>query len=445
MMKSLKNIVVSPDTRKRVILTLIILFIIRIFSNIPVIGINRNYLHDWATSNSMKAFAFMDIFNGSALSHMSLFAIGIGGYISASIAIQLLSVFVPYLSDLTKQGQEGVKQIKKITFYTSIGVSFLQGLLLANQLGKAGLLIKYNIFYILVVAIMLTIGAMIVYGFSVIIENKGVGNGTTFIIATNIIYSLYTTVGVVYEMYIDRRDVVHAIINGSIAIAILVALIIGVIYYNEGEKRIGVTYAGSNKYLPSSKSYLPIKLAMSSVMPAIITMSILQIFASLPSFLGLNPNGIVCKILNVFNYGYWFEFDGWRAIYNIGIIFFVFMMIGCNYFYSKIVYNPKIIADNLQASNGVINGIRQNKIAEYIEEKSKNIIILGGIFLSIIILIPMFISKIGNMNVGLGGTSVIILVSACIDIYKSVSANAQIEQNSTIGFYNKGKRKYEKA
>lgn len=444
MFTSIKNIFNSRETRRKVLFTFIILFILRIFSNIPVIGINREFLSAWTTSKSMQAFAFMDVFNGSALSNMSLFAIGIGGYISASIIIQLCTVFIPALSDLTKQGQEGVKKIKKITFYTAIGVSFIQSLMLAIRLGVSGVLVEYNFFYVLLVSVMLTIGALIVYGFSVLIDKKGIGNGTSFIIATNIINGLYVTIGTIYTMFVDGKPIMYQILNSAISILIISLLIIGVIYYNEGEKRISVTYAGSNKYLPSNKSYLPIKISMSSVMPAIITMSILQLLSSIGVILNLDANGIVYKILNVFNYNMWFRFDGWNFVYNIGVVLFVIMMIVFNIFYSKIVYNPQIIADNLQASNGIINGVRQNKIASHIEDKSRYVLILGGLLLSVITLIPILISNILNMSIGLGGTSIIILVSVCIEIYKSVSANAQIEQNQNISFYKKGSRKYDK-
>ena len=438
MFENLKTIFKSKNARSKLLITFVLLLVVRFLVNFPAPGINRDMLSVWANSKEMKAFGFMDVFSGNTMESISIGAIGVTAYINASIIIQLLTVAIPYLNNLTKQGKEGTDKIKKITFFFSLGIAIMQASFFALRFHNYGMLSNGWKSGVLVV-LALVIGAMLIYGIANLIDKKGIGNGVSFVIGVNIASGLYQTFGTIYQMFIQGQPIAKGVFSAILTILFIGISMYFIIYYSNGEKRIGVTYPGSNRYTNASKTYLPIKPSMCGVMPAIMTVSFFSLIAALPMI--FNMGDIPTKILRVFDTSSWFSFNGWDILYNVGVVLYVAMIIFCTYVYSNISFNPQQVADNLRLNGGIINGIRQDKMAKEIERQMENSLLLGGIGMAIIMLVPIIISKAINVTaLSIGGTSLIILVSVATELSKKIMADAKIESDSKISFRGKGRK-----
>ena len=434
MLENVKNVFKSRVARRKLLITFILLAITRLLVTLPAPGINRDMIHLWTQSKDMAAFGFMDMFSGNTMEQISIGAIGITAYINASIIIQLLTVAIPYLNDLTKKGKEGTNKIKKITLGLAFVIATMQAVFFALRFDSYGILESG-----VAVVVSLVLGAMLIYFIGQIIDDYGIGNGVSFLIATNVVSGLYQTFGSIYELFIKNKSIPVGILNAVITISIIGGLMYFIIVYSNGEKRLGVTYPGANRYTNAAKTYLPIKPSMGGVMPAIMAVSVFSLLASVPSIFEMGK--IPTMIFNIFSTDRWFDFNGVNIIYNIGAILYVLLIIGCSYLYSKIVFNPQQVADNLRHGGGIINGIRQDKMAKEIERQTNSSVILGGIGMAMIMLVPIIISKItGLLALSIGGTSLIILVSVSTELSKKVVADAKIESDSKMSFRGKGRK-----
>lgn len=438
MFENIKNIFKSKNACKKIIVTFVLLAITRLLTTLPVPGINRELLSIWANSNEMKALGFMDMFSGNTMQNVSFGAIGITSYINASIIIQLLTVAIPYLNDLTKQGKDGTDKLKKITFYVSLGISTFQSIFFTIRFNKYGML-ENGLGSAILIVVSLVMGSMFIYFISKIIDNRGVGNGVSFIIATNIASNLYMTFGTFYDVFIKNKPIANGIFAGVIALGIIGALMYFIILYTNGEKRLAVTYPGNNRYTNAEKTYLPIKPSMSGVMPAIMGATLFSILSAIPQIFKMGK--VPTIIFNVFSTNKWFDFNGLNILYSVGAILYVLVIVGCAYLYSKITFNPQQVADNLRLSGGMVNGIRQDKMAKEIERQTNNALLIGGLGMAFIMLIPTIIAQITNIDsLSIGGTSLIILVSVSSELSKKIVADAKIESDSKMSFRGKGRK-----
>lgn len=437
MLETLKNIFTGAETRKKILITLALLAVSRFLAALPCPGIDRTMLSQWAASSDMKALGFLNLFAGNQLSNLAIGAVGITAYINASIIIQLLSAVVPYLNELTKIGKEGTDKIKRITFILSVAIGFVQGLSYSLRFRNYGV-IGQSWQSAAEVTFFLTLGSVIMYGISELIEHRGIGNGVSFIIAVNIATGLYTSAGEIWNVFIKGQNPVRGTVNGMIAVAVVAAVMYAIIYYNDGEKRLGVTYPGSNRYTASMKTYLPIKPSVGNVMPPIMALSFFQLLGAVPTVAGDHPWTVPFRI---FQQSYWFDFSGkWTWLYSLGVILYVLMIVGCTYLYAKIVFNPQEVADNLRMQGGMLNGIRQDKMAEEIERQSSGALLIGGLGIAVIMILPTLIAKIINIgSLAVGGTSLIILVSVASDIASRITADAKIESDRKMSFRGKGR------
>lgn len=430
MVKTLKQIMKTKEIRNKLVFTLLMIFIIRLLSNIPIWGINRDYLAEFISGEMGQALGFFNMISGNSFSSMSLFALGITPYITASIIIQLLSVVFPALEEMQKDGKSGQDKIEKINYIVAFVLSLVEGFLMAWQFSNSGLLIKSNALYIVVVGITLTLGSAILIGFGKILDKKGVGKGISIILMVNILSNLFGDVVTLKETFIDGKIIGYQILNTILIIVFFVGIIISIIYLNEGDKKIPVQYSGKisgNKQKGKGESYIPLKVNMANVMPVIFTSSIFQFVIMISQFCKVKATSIPGRIIGCFNTINWF--DKTHPYYTIGVIIYIGLIVFFAYFYISITFNPEEIATNIKNQGGTITGIRPGKPTEtYLKNKMKYLIFIGAIGLSIIMIIPMIISGIFNVaSLALSGTSIIIIISVLMETEKVIETDLKKE------------------
>lgn len=445
--KNKNNTVHNTDDslKKKIIFTLFILFIIQILSNIPAPGINREVLKTFLDSETSNAFSLFTMFSGNAFSQMSIFVIGITPYISASIVMQLLRVIIPSLEELAKDGKTGQDKYKKITYIVAGILAVIQTIPITMGFASYGLLIENTPFYIAVVAISLIIGSIAEIVLGNVIDKKGIGNGISLILLINILSRFPNDGMIIYEMFIKNKGILNIVIAIAICIIVLVVTLIGIIYLQDGEKRIKTQYSSQVKGLKGlqgvANNFIPMKVNIAGVMPIIFTSSMFQMYVLIVTLLKVPHENFFYKISMMFSSSNWFQIE--HPIYNLGFILYCVLIFLFSYFYSTLVFNPEEIADNLRKQGGVILGIRPGKpTEEYLDNKLKTLRNVGSICLIIVTTIPMIVSSIFHVSgLSFGGTSIIIVVGVILETYKIIEAEKLETKSSSFLFSNIKKEK----
>ena len=412
MLQTLRNAWSIPELRKKIIFTLFILLIYRVGNVIPVPFIDVATLASYFDSVlSTTIFGLMNAMSGSAFSQATVFALGIQPYINSSIIIQLLTIAIPALERLAKDGgEEGKKKIARITRYTTVGLGLLMGWayysMLNNYSAQGFSIITAEGFLpALVIVLAFTAGSGLVMWLGEQISEFGIGNGISMILFANIISSIPRMVGTLFTM-----------VWWQIIIVVLgmAALILFIIFINDAERRIPIQYAKrvvGRKVYGGQNTNLPIKVSMSGVMPVIFAQSICSLPATVCAFTG-NTSGWLYD--NLWSSQSW----AYAAMYFLMIFFF-------SWFYSTIQYDPVEIANNLKKNGGFIPGFRPGKpTAEFIQKVINKIVIFGAIYLGIVALLPIVAGNLmaGVRNLAIGGTSVIIVVGVALETVKALEA-----------------------
>lgn len=423
---SFKNKTKNVELKNKILFTLLILFIVQILSNIPTIGINREVLKTFLNSETSNAFGLFTMFSGNAFSQMSIFVVGITPYISASIVMQLLRVIIPSLEEMSKDGKVGQDKYKKITYIMAGVLAIVQSIPITLGFASYDLLTKNNTFYITIVSLCLIVGSIVEIFLGNLIEKKGIGNGISLILLINILSRFPSDASVIYEMFMKGKGFkgyVPTIIVCGIIIAIT---LIGIIYLQDGEKRLKTQYSSQVKGIQSlngkGNNFIPLKVNLAGVMPIIFTSSLFQMYILVITLLKVDTNSIFYKISKFLSSSNWFNIDS--PIYSIGFILYCILIFAFSYFYSTLVFNPEEVADNLRKSGGVIVGIRPGKPTEdYLEEKLKSLRNVGSICLIVVTTIPMIVSTMFHINgLSFGGTSIIIVVGVILETHKAIEA-----------------------
>ena len=412
MIETLKNAWKIPELRKKIIFTLFILLIYRVGNVIPVPYIDTANLTLYFDSVlSSTILGLYNAMSGSAFSQATVFALGIQPYINASIIIQLLTVAIPALERLAKDGgEEGKKTITKITRYTTVGLGLLMGwayYVMLNNYSVQGFSIITETGFLpgLVIVLAFTAGSAMVMWLGEQITEFGIGNGISMILFANIISGLPRMVATLFTMV--WWQIIIVVIG-------MAALILFIIFINDAERRIPIQYAKrvvGRKIYGGQNTNLPIKVAMSGVMPVIFAQSICSLPATVYTFAGWNQ-GIVYNAL--WSPNSW----GYAILYFIMIFFF-------SWFYSTIQYDTVEISNNLKSNGGFIPGFRPGKpTAEFIQKVINKIIIFGAVYLGIVALLPIVAGNLmsGVQNLAIGGTSVIIVVGVALETVKALEA-----------------------
>ncbi len=430
MFKTIANAWKIPDLRKKMLFTIFVVFIFRLGSVIPVPFLDIEALKALVQSTQtadggMNLVSFMDMFSGGAFSNATLFAMSVTPYINSSIIMQLLTVAIPPLERLAKEGTEGRKKIGTITRYVTVILGIIQGTAYYVYLLKSRI-VEYTgwnfsgIFAAVVIVLVFTAGTALMMWLGEQINQNGLGNGISILLFVGIIARLPVTLGVLwnyfYEMGIQggRTDMM---IYSIIFVVLFLAMIWLIVFMNDAERRIPVQYAKrvvGRKMYGGQSTHLPIKVGLSGVMPIIFASSILSIPSTILLFIGEDtPTGFWKGFFNAFDMGGW--------LYTV--LYFV-LIIGFAYFYVTIQYNPLEMANNLRQNNGTIPGIRPGKpTTDFIAKILSKITLIGALFLAVIAIVPLLFSDCTGMNgLMMGGTSVIILVGVALETMKQLES-----------------------
>mgnify|MGYP001451729184 FL=1 len=424
MVGPLKNAFRVPELRKRMSFTLFIIILFRIGAHIPVPGIDRA-----AFTNLIRNFGqlgqMMDIISGGALTSVSIFSLGVQPYINASIIIQLLTVAIPALEELAKEGETGRKKIQKITRYTMIGLALLQSFAFWYSTRDAQVAQIPSAINAIVVIFSFTAGTALVTWLGEQINDKGVGNGISILIFVGIVSrvpqmlsSLWLTVRS-WDVNRNWGPVVATLLL-LVFIAVSLALLTFVVFIQLSERRIPVQYSKrvvGRKQYGGQSTYLPIKVNQSGVLPVIFATSISQLPSLIISFFFYDSKGKVVTF---------FRTLGANPLYYV---IMAFLILGFTFFYSMIQFNPIEIANNLQKNGGYIPGIRPGRpTSEFISKTAGRLNWFDAFFLIIITLIPMIVGTITNTQaIWFGGTSVIIMVGVCTDLVNQLESQMMMK------------------
>jgi len=398
------------DLRRKLLFTLLMLLVFRVGAHIPVPGIDPAKLSQLLSG---QLFGFFDIISGGAFKRFSIFAMSITPYINASIIFSLLTVVIPKLEELNKEGEEGRKKIAQYTRYATVVLAFIQALGMTVALSKTGAITNPGIGSYLLIAISLTAGTAMLMWIGEMITEKGIGNGISLIIFAGIVARIPAQiVGVGQEI----SSGIAGVFNLILLIVVILVVIAAVVAMNEGQRRLPIQYAkrmvGRRMYGGQS-TFLPLKVNPSGVIPIIFAMSLVMFPATIGSW--MSPTSAYNQFLNN-----WFNFGTvlYNVIYAALIVFFTF-------FYVSIIFNPMDVAENIKKNGGFVPGIRPGRpTAEYIDKVLSRLTMVGGIFLALIAILPNGVIAItGIKSLWFGGTALLIVVGVALDTMKQIESH----------------------
>ena len=425
MLKTLRDAFKIKDIRQRMFFTLLMLFVIRLGSQIPVPGVNGELFKEWWQSQSSDAFSFFSAVTGGSFEDMSIFALNITPYITSSIIIQLMTIAIPALEEMHKDGEEGRKKLTAITRYVTVGLALMQSVAMAIGFGRQGYLYDYTWWSVIEIAAILTAGSAVLMWIGERITEKGIGNGISIVLTINIISRIPNDLGALGSQFIAGKKIAQGVLAAAIIIAVLLFVVVFVDILQNAERRIPVQYSRKiqgRKQVGGQGSVIPLKVNTAGVIPIIFAQSIMQFPLVIATLLGkMNGTGIGSKILNGLNQSNWC--DPSQPVYTIGLVVYIILIVAFAYFYTSITFNPLEIADNMKKQGGFIPGIRPGKpTSDYLNSILGYIIFIGAVGLSICAFIPIFFNGVFNASVSFAGTSIIIIVGVIVETIKQIES-----------------------
>ena len=439
MFKTLRNALKVKDIRNRLIYTLVCLAVVRLGSMLPAPAISPDVTSQLFSSESL---GFFDTLTGGSLSKMSIFALSITPYISSSIIIQLLTIAVPKLEEMQKEGEDGRKKLNEITRYLTVALSVIESGAMAIGFGNAGYLTGGLTFTNVVVVIAsLTAGSAFLMWIGERITQNGVGNGISIVLTINIISRVPSDFINLFRTYIIGQPVVNAIIAALAIAAITLGTVVLVIMLQSAQRKIPVTYAKKvqgRKMIGGQTSHIPLKVNTAGVIPVIFSNSLMSFPIVVAGFFNVVParEYFWPKVLKVLSQNSWFVTKSWGDFkYTIGVLLYIALNIFFAYFYTSITFNPIEVSNNIKKQGGFIPGIRPGKpTTEYLTKVLNYIIFVGAIGLTTVCIIPIIFSGVFGADVSFGGTSLIIIVGVIIETIKQIESQLLVRHYK--GFLN---------
>lgn len=425
MLKTLQNAFKIKDVRRRIFYVFLMVVVIRIGSQLPIPGVDPDYFKDWFASQSNDAFNFFDAFTGGSFTEMSIFALNITPYITSSIIIQLLTIAIPKLEELQRDGEEGRKKLTAITRYLTIGLSLFQSIAMTVGFGNRGLIPDMNFMNAVVVVSCLTAGSAMLMWIGEQITDKGVGNGISIVLMVNIVSRIPSDLVTLFDQFVKGKTYAKGGLAALIIIAIIVLVVVLVLILNGGTRKIPVQYSKKmvgRKVSGGQSSSIPLKVNTAGVIPIIFASSLMSFPVIIAGFTGWNGGtGIGSQILMGLTSNNWFNPSApW---YSLGLVLYIVLVIFFAYFYTSITFNPMEVADNMKKQGGFIPGIRPGKpTQEYLEKILSYLIFIGAAGLVIVAVIPFFFNGVFGADVSFGGTSLIIVVGVVLETLKQIES-----------------------
>ncbi|WP_024291890.1 preprotein translocase subunit SecY [Lacrimispora indolis] len=427
MLKTLRNAFKIKDLRKKLIFTFLMLVVTRIGSQLPIPGVETSFFKDFFAQQNNDAFGFFNAMTGSSFTNMSVFALSITPYITSSIIMQLLTIAIPKLEEMQRDGEDGRKKIAEYTRYVTVGLALIESVAMAVGFGGQGLLKEFNALSIIIAVATMTAGSALLMWIGERITEKGVGNGISMVLSFNIISSFPTDASTLYTRFMSGKSVAVAAVAAIVIIAVIVAIVVFVIILQDGERRIPVQYSKKmqgRKMVGGQATNIPLKVNTAGVIPVIFASSIMSFPVVISQFFGasINYNSIGGHILAALNSSSWFKPE--RPVYTIGLAVYVALIIVFAYFYTSITFNPLEVANNMKKSGGFIPGIRPGKpTSDYLNSILNYIVFIGACGLTIICIVPIMVSGLFNVSrLSFGGTSLIIIVSVVLETLKAIES-----------------------
>ncbi len=423
LIKTLRNIWSIEDLRSKIIFTLLLIFIYRVGSHIVLPGIDPNAIADQMKGAQTGILGLIDTFAGGAFSQASIFALGIMPYISASIFMQLMTVLVPQMQKVQKEGDSGRKKINQWTRYLTVGVTLLQAsayvAFLKGMTQNGGMIPGYESYFWLSTVVVLSAGTMFVMWMGEKITDKGLGNGTSLIIMVGILARLPQSFA---QEFVAKSNRSGDILIFIVEIAILIAIILGCILLIQGTRKITINYAkqiaGGNRQFTGARQFLPIKVNSAGVMPIIFAQAIMF----LPTLFSYANSETAKGIGRVFSdqTNIWY-----MVVYSVVVIGFTFL-------YTALIFNPKQIAENLKQNNGFIPGVKPGQpTADYIGAVMDKVTLPGAVLLALIGILPGIAQLMGvtqGFSNFFGGTSLLIMVGVVLDTLQQIETQLLMRQ-----------------
>ena len=416
MLETIKNAWSIVEIRKKILFTLFIILIFRIGSVLPVPFVDLASLQ---AADTNDFFNYLSVLTGGGLQYGAIFAMSVTPYINASIILQLLTVAIPYLERLSKEGEEGRKKIAQLTRYAAVILGLIQGTAYFFYLKNSGHLISSvkgtgaNIFAAIVIIAAFTAGSALVMWLGEQIDVKGIGNGISMILFAGIISRGPDAFAALWSFATNKENPQPIPV---IAIVLIFLIVIGfIVWMTRAERRVPVQYAKrvqGRKQYGGSNTHIPFKVNMSGVMPIIFASSILMLPTMILSFMDLTKENTWAKIFALFST---------RGIFY-AVLYFI-LIIAFAYFYAQIQYNPVEVANNIRKNGGSVPGIRPGKpTADFFAKIISRIVLIGALFLSVIAILPIIVGNIGGLNISIGGTSVLIMVGVALDTVNNLES-----------------------
>ena len=441
MLQTFRKAFQIDDIRKKILYTFAMLFVVRLGSQLPTPGVNPTYIQQFFASQSGETFNFFNAFTGGSFETMSIFALSITPYITSSIIVQLLTIAIPKLEEMQKDG-DGKKKLATLTRYATVILALVESTAMAVGFGRQGLLTNYNFVNAAIVILTLTAGSAFLMWIGERITEKGVGNGISVILLINILSRVPLDLTTLYEQFVKGQGLAKGGLAAVIIIAIILVLVVFTTLLQAGERRIPVQYAQKvqgRKSVGGQSKDIPLKVNTAGVIPVIFASSIMQFPIIIASFLGKGDGtGIGSEILKGLNSANWC--DPSNIKYSWGLLVYIVLTVFFAYFYTSVTFNPLEIANNMKKSGGSIPGIRPGKpTSDYLAKILNYIIFIGACGLIIIQVIPFFFNGVFGASVSFGGTSLIIIIGVVLETIKQIES--QMLVHNYKGYLNdKGKR-----
>lgn len=427
MLKTLRNAFKIKDIRKKLLYTFAMLVVIRIGSQLPIPGVETAFFKDFFAQQNNDAFGFFNAMTGSSFTNMSVFALSITPYITSSIIMQLLTIAIPKLEEMQRDGEDGRKKIAEYTRYVTVVLALIESIAMAIGFGGQGLLSEFNAISVIIAVVTMTAGSALLMWIGERITENGVGNGISIVLLFNIISSLPSDASTLYTRFMSGKSVAVSAVAAIIIVAIVIAIVVFVVVLQDGERRIPVQYSKKmqgRKMVGGQSSNIPLKVNTAGVIPVIFASSIMSFPVVIAQFFGsrINYDSIGGHILLMLNSSNWFKPE--RPVYSIGMVIYIALIIVFAYFYTSITFNPLEVANNMKKSGGFIPGIRPGKpTSDYLNSILNYVVFIGACGLTIVCIIPIMVSGLFNVSrLSFGGTSLIIIVSVVLETIKAIES-----------------------
>lgn len=424
MIKTLVDALKIKEIRQRLLYTFVMMLVIRLGCQLPIPGTNAETIESVLSQFSGGSFGFFDAMTGGSFSSMSVFALNITPYITSSIIMQLLTIAIPKLEEMQRDGEDGRKKIAAATRYVTVGLALIESIAMAIGFGNQGLFgTSYNAWNVIIAVVTMTAGSAVIMWIGERITEKGIGNGISIVLTINILARMPGDIINLFEKFVvNAANIGMGAVATIIIIAVIVAVIAFVVVLSAAERRIPVQYSKKmqgRKQYGGSSTYIPLRVNTSGVIPIIFASSILQVPVIIARFVVSGIPDWTKYLTDTF----WCN-PGWGNLkYNIGFVAYIVMIVFFAYFYTSITFNPMEVSNNMKRQGGFVPGIRPGKpTTDYLVKILNYVVFIGAVGLVIVSFIPIFFSGVFGASVSFGGTSLIIIVGVILETIKQIES-----------------------